>query len=137
MTEADDEEEFTGEVLPDNAYAEEAPLTPLLDNSARVKIIGALLSERGNPLNKSDIARLAGVTRQTVKKHVPQLLEMGVINEVVVDGIASYEYRTDTAIGKLLYTLESAAWQRLAANRPDIDHTDPMDPDKVDAIFDT
>ena len=62
-----------------STYADKAILTDLLGNSAKVKIISALLSEDFHHMNVTDIARLADVHRSTVYDHLDDLQELDVV----------------------------------------------------------
>jgi len=63
------------------SYADGSALTVLLGDGARVKILAALLSEDSRDFNVTDIARLAGVSRNTVYKHLDELVSIGVVEE--------------------------------------------------------
>lgn len=97
-------------------YAEEAPLTYLFGDSARVKIIGAFVSERGYDVSVSDISRLAGVARSTVYNHLDSLEQLGVIEHTrEVEGGHSplYQLNDDNEIAELCYKLEGTTLRKL------------------------
>ena len=97
-------------------YAEEAPLTYLLGDSARVKIIGAFISERGRDISVSEVARLAGVARSTVYNHIDTLERLDVIKHTRdIEGGHSplYQFNDDSELGELLYKLEGVSLQKL------------------------
>lgn len=105
----DDEHEHEGE-----SYADEAPLTYLFGDGARVKIIGAFVSERGRDITISEAARLSGVTRATVYKHIEPLENLGVVTSTRNLGAGQrYQLNDETQLGALLYQLEGVALQRL------------------------
>jgi DNA-binding MarR family transcriptional regulator len=108
----------TQDIVETDHYGEEAPLTYLFGDSARVKIIGAFVSERGRDLNISDIARLAGVARSTVYDHLHTLERLGVIEHTrdIEDGHSSlYQLNEESQIAKMCYELEGLTLQKLLA----------------------
>jgi DNA-binding transcriptional ArsR family regulator len=97
-------------------YAEEAPLTYLFGDSARVKIIGAFVAERNNDISISDIARLAGVARSTVYTHLDTLEKLGVIEHSrdIENGHSPlYQLNDDSDIAELCYKLEGTVLHEL------------------------
>lgn len=97
-------------------YAEEAPLTYLFGDAARVKIIGAFVAERGRDISVSDISRLAGVARSTVYNHLDSLERMGVVKHTrdIEDGHSPlYQLNDDSQIAELCYKLEGVTLQKL------------------------
>lgn len=74
-----DEYRNIDEVATDVAdFWEHHPLTVLFGNSARIRIIGALLKERG-PMNPASIATEADIERTTWYDHRDDLLATGLI----------------------------------------------------------
>lgn len=103
--------ELTQETEP---YAEDTPLTHLFGSGARVKILAALLGERDNDLNTTDIARLAGVARSTVYQHLDDLVELGVVEQTrSVGDSPMYRIDPDSEIAEHLDRLEGATLRRL------------------------
>jgi len=97
-------------------YGEEAPLTYLFGDSARVKIIGAFVAERNNDISVSDIARLAGVARSTVYTHLDTLEKLGVIEHSrdIENGHSPlYQLNENSDIAELCYKLEGIVLQEL------------------------
>lgn len=97
-------------------YSEEAPLTYLFGDSARVKIIGAFVAERGNDVSISEISRLAGVARSTVYNHIDTLEKLGVIEHTrdIGDGHSPlYQLNDDSDIADLCYKLEGTTLRKL------------------------
>lgn len=113
------EPDATGEMgrpIDPASYGDEAPLTYLLGDSARVRVIGAFVAERGRDISISDVARLAGIARSTVYNHIGPLERMGVIEHTrdVRDGHSSlYQLNEDSNLAETLYMLEGMALQRL------------------------
>lgn len=98
------------------SYGDEAPLTHLLGDSARVRIIGAFVAERGDDINISEVARLAGIARSTVYNHIGPLKRLGVIEHTrdLGEGHSSlYQLNEDSEIAHLLFRLEGVTLQKL------------------------
>ena len=109
-------DEPEGSLVEIDHYAEEAPLTYLFGDSARVKIIGAFVAERGNDVSVSDIARLAGVARSTVYTHLDTLEKLGVINHSrsIENGHSPlYQLNEDSDIADLCHKLEGTVLHEL------------------------
>lgn len=114
-SESDPETEMDHLVEP-QSYGDEAPLTYLLGDSARARIIGAFVAEKGNDINISEVARLAGIARSTVYNHIGPLERLGVIEHTrdVGDGHSSlYQLNEDSEIADLLFRLEGVTLQKL------------------------
>lgn len=115
VSEPDNPREIDHIVEP-QSYGDEAPLTHLLGNSARVRIIGAFVAERGNDINISEVARLAGIARSTVYNHIGPLERLGVIEHTrdMGDGHSSlYQLNEDSEIADMLFQLEGITLQKL------------------------
>lgn len=96
------------------SYAEDTPLTHLFGSGARVKIIAALLGEKDNDLNTTDIARLAGVARSTVYQHLDDLVELGVVERTrSVGDSPMYRIDPDSEVAEHLDMLEGVTLRRL------------------------
>ena len=98
------------------SYGDEAPLTYLLGDSSRVKVVGAFVAERGRDISISDVARIAGIARSTVYNHIGALERMGVIEHTrdVRDGHSSlYQLNEDSEIADMLYKLEGVTLRKL------------------------
>ena len=109
-------EESGGTTVEIDHYGEEAPLTYLFGDTARVKIIGAFVAERGRDVSVSDISRLAGVARSTVYNHIDSLERLDVISHTRdIEGGHSplYQLNENSNIAKLCYELEGTTLQEL------------------------
>jgi len=98
------------------SFADEAPLTYLFGNSARVKIIGAFIADAGRELSVSEIARRAGVARSTVYEHLDHLEHMNVIvhtRDSREGHSPMYQFNEDSELGTVLYQLEGYALEQL------------------------
>lgn len=96
------------------AYAEDSPLMHLFGTPARTKLIAALLSEKDQDLNTSDIARLAGVARSTVYEHLDDLEELGLVEETrTVGDSPMYQIDTDNEIVEHIAKVEGLTLNRL------------------------
>lgn len=88
-------------------YADGTPLTELFGDGPKVKILAALLADPDLDHNVTDIARLSGVTRKTVYKHLDDLLSLGVVEKTRETGNSPrYKLETDNEATKLLAQLE-------------------------------
>lgn len=100
-------------------YSEEAPLTYLFGDSARVKIIAAFVAERGNDISVSDISRLAGVARSTVYNHLSALEDLGLIKHTrdIENGHSSlYELNESEEVANLCRKLDATVLDTLTAS---------------------
>lgn len=80
---------------PDDAYADGAALALLLGDGPKVRLLSALLAEPDFDHTVTEIAELAGVSRNTVYRHLDDLLELGVVVETRESG-GSPRYQIDT-----------------------------------------
>lgn len=91
----------------EDTYAEDTVLTELFGESAKVKIIAALLSESDVDLNITDIADLAGLHRTTVHEHIGDLQSLGVITQTrKVSGSPMYRINRDSKVAEGVAQLE-------------------------------
>lgn len=96
----------------DEAYAENTPLTELLGESARVRIISTFVGKRNREMNISQIARWSGAARKTVYEHIDELEELGAIESYNDGGQTRYTL-ADTAVAQKLWELDGATLQEL------------------------
>jgi DNA-binding transcriptional ArsR family regulator len=75
-------------------YAKNSVLTKLLGDRPKVRLLTALLSEPDPKYdyNITELADLAGISRNTVYRHLPELEELGVVTETRTSG-ASQRYK--------------------------------------------
>lgn len=96
------------------AYSNDTPLTHVFGDSARVKILAAMLSERDHDLNVTDIANMAGVVRSTVYDHLDELQEMHLIVKTrEVSGAPMYQINNDNPIVERIREIEGLALREL------------------------
>lgn len=82
-------------------YAEGHALTNLFGESAKTKIIAALLSESDVDVNVTDIADLAGLHRTTVYDHIDDLEALGVVEQTrTVSGSPMYQINRDSDVAE-------------------------------------
>jgi len=82
-------------------YAEGHALTNLFGESAKPKIIAALLSESDVDVNVTDIADLAGLHRTTVYDHIDDLEALGVVEQTrTVSGSPMYQINRDSDVAE-------------------------------------
>lgn len=102
--------------LETEAYADGAPLMALFGTPAKTKILSVFVAERGRDLSKSDIARLAGISRSTVYEHLDDLRHLGVVEKsrTMQDGYSErFQLDGDSEIARTLYELEGLTLDRL------------------------
>lgn len=88
-------------------YAEGSALTKLFGESAKTKLISALLSENDVDLNVTDMADLAGLHRTTVYDHIDDLEELGIVEHTrTVGGSPMYQINRDSQVAKDITELE-------------------------------
>ncbi|MDS0223658.1 winged helix-turn-helix domain-containing protein [Haloarcula sp. S1AR25-5A] len=91
------------------AYAEDSALTQLLGNGPKVSIIAAFLADPDPEFdyNVTEIADLAGVSRNTVYRHLDDLVDIGVIQKTRESGGSPrYKLNEDNAAAKRMAQLE-------------------------------
>lgn len=95
-------------------YAERSAFLPLFATEARTRILAVLVGERGDDLNVTEVAGLAGVARSTVYDHLDDLLDLGVVEEIGEEGERpTYRLNEDDAVAEVLVDLEDALLDRL------------------------
>jgi predicted transcriptional regulator len=96
------------------AFAEGTPLTVVFGDTARAKIVAALLSEHGRDLNVTDIGNLAGVARTTVYDHIDDLQQLGIaVKTREVGGGPMYEVNADSELVEHIMMVEGLAGREL------------------------
>jgi predicted ArsR family transcriptional regulator len=94
-------------------YAEGTALTKLFGDSAKTKLLAALLSESDVDLNVTDLADLAGVHRTTVYDHIDDFVELGIVEQTrTVGGSPMYRIDRDSQVAEDVAQLE---WDLLDA----------------------
>lgn len=94
------------------AYADDTPLVELFGESARTRILAAIVGNRKRELSVSELAREAGVARKTVYEHIEELVEIDAV-EARESGQGSRYTLADTDLGELLYKTEGVALKNL------------------------
>lgn len=95
--------------LESEAYADNAVLMELFGDTPKVRIVVALLSEPqpGYDYNISELAELAGVSRNTVYRHLPDLAEINVVQKTRTSGTDRYELNRDHPV---IESIEKLQW---------------------------
>ena len=101
------------ETEPTEAYADDTPLVELFGDSARARVLAAVVGNRKRDLNASELAREAGVARPTVYDHLDELLAVDAI-EVARETTQGKRYTlADSDLGELLYKTEGVTLKNL------------------------
>jgi len=88
-------------------YAEGTALTKLLGDGPKVKILSAFLADPGWDHNVTEIAEMAGVSRNTVYRHIDDLTDLGVVERTRErGGSPQYQINKDNTAAKKLAELE-------------------------------
>lgn len=91
----------------DEPYAEGTALTKLLGDGPKVKILSAFLADPEWDHNITEIAEMAGVSRNTVYRHIDDLTSLGVVKKTRQrGGSTQYQINKDNAAAKKLAELE-------------------------------
>jgi len=91
------------------AYAEGSVLTQFLGDGPKIKILAAFLADPDPEFDYTvtEIADLAGVSRNTVYRHLDDLLEVGAIVKTRESGSSPrYKLNKDNPAAKLVAQLE-------------------------------
>lgn len=64
---------------PEEAYADETPLTWVFGDHPKVRLIAALLSEKDRDINVQDLSRMSGLSRDAVYTHLDHLVTNGIV----------------------------------------------------------
>jgi len=111
---------MTETIIDIDNYGDDAPLTYLLGDTARVRILSAFIAERGHDVSVSEIARLAGVARSTVYNHLSPLEEFGIIvhtRDREKGHSPHYQLNEDSPIADFCYKLEGEMIQMLMESK--------------------
>ncbi|MFC7081950.1 winged helix-turn-helix domain-containing protein [Halorussus caseinilyticus] len=88
-------------------YADGAALTELLGDGPKVKILTAFLADPEWDHNITEIAEMAGVSRNTVYRHIEDLTDLGVVKQTRErGGSKQYKINKNNAAAKKLAELE-------------------------------
>jgi DNA-binding transcriptional ArsR family regulator len=89
--------------------------------TVRLLIDALLESSPGHKFNKSELERRTGMSRESIRKHIPRLIELGVIEEVDDGGWPEYQLNDDGKVTKELFELNSAANSVLSGGQKDVE----------------
>lgn len=93
--------------LDGESYSEETPLTILFGDGPKVRILAALLADPELDHNVTEIAEMAGVSRNTVYRHLDDLLDIGVVRKTrETGGSPRYKIDKENPAAKKLAELE-------------------------------
>lgn len=89
------------------AFAEESVLTFIFGDGPKVRLMAAFLGFPDRDHNVTDLARLAGVSRNTVYRHIDDLLNVGVVTKTRKLGDSPmYQINKDSEVARLLAEVE-------------------------------
>ncbi|MCO8266555.1 winged helix-turn-helix domain-containing protein [Haloferax sp. AB510] len=81
----------------------------LTQNDSAAKIIDALIKKKvRREMNKSEIADISGVSRQSVLNHIDLLIEIGVLDKVQRTKPQRYQFNLDSDVCKAVTRLDAA-----------------------------
>jgi len=89
--------------------------------TVRLLIDALLESSPGHKFNKSELERRTGVSRESIRERIPQLIELGVVEEVDDGGWPEYQLNDDGKVTKELFQLNSAANSVLSGGSKNIE----------------
>lgn len=89
------------------AAADDTPLLDLLGDTARSRLLSVFVGSRSRELTVSELARKAGVTRQTVYDNVNPLVRAGAVVEHETTQGSRYTL-ADGRVGEALVSLDFA-----------------------------
>ena len=92
----------------------------LTRNDSVPLIIDALLDLPAHrEFNQTELAELAGVSRQSVNRHLDLLLDLGVVEPVEHSSPQRYRFDADASVSRRLVELEGAVNDALADEKPE------------------
>lgn len=92
--------------------ADDTPLLDLFGDTARARLLSVFVGFRNRELNVSELARKAGVTRQTVYDNVGPLVRAGAVVEHETTNGSRYSLGDDR-VGELLVELDFAVLEEV------------------------
>lgn len=92
------------------SFGDDHVLTLLLGDTAKIRILAALISESDHDLSITEIARIAGVDRSTVYDNIDDLVELDVVINTRRTAGEMYQINTDNPVAQHLAQLE---WELL------------------------
>jgi DNA-binding transcriptional ArsR family regulator len=95
------------------SFADETPLVELLGDHARPRILAVLTAHKSREFNVSELARYAGVSRNTIYDHIEALEEAGAV-EARETAQGSRYTLADTEVGEKVWELEGVTLSHLA-----------------------
>lgn len=104
------------------SYSDGTPLVELFGDSGKARLLSLFVDERNRDMNVSEIARQAGVSRNTVYDNIDDLVEIGAVEPRDTKQGMRYTL-SDSQLGELLYKLDGVALQNLLEN----DRVQPAD----------
>ena len=95
----------------EGAYADDTPLVELF-GGARARILSTLITKRSREFTISELARQAGVSRNSVYDNIDDFEQLGIVERVAVAQGSRYR-AADTEVAQKLHELNGATLKRL------------------------
>jgi DNA-binding transcriptional ArsR family regulator len=92
--------------------------------TVRLLIDALLESSPNHQFNKSELERRTGMSRESIREHIPRLIELGIIEEVENGGWPEYRLNDDGKVTKELFELNSAVNSVLAGESKESQSTE-------------
>ena len=92
--------------------------------TVRLLVDALLESSPGHKFNKSELERRTGMSRESIREHIPRLIKLGVVEEVDDSGWPEYQLNDDGKVTKELFELNSAANSVLSGGPKNIEAED-------------
>lgn len=100
--------------------------------TTRFIIDTVLESGPSHEFNKSELSRRTGMTRDSIREHLPKLIELGVIEEIDDGGWAEYQLNEQGRVTQALFNLNNAVNAVLAGQSKNMPQHPEIRIDQID-----
>lgn len=100
--------------------------------TTRLLIDALLESPPGHPFNKSELQRRTGMSRDSIREHLPFLVELGIVEEIDEGGWPEYVLNDDGKVTQELFELNSAVNSVLSGEKKNVNTGPEIDLSHVD-----
>lgn len=104
----------------------------LVQHEGARRMIDAFIDAGQREFNKSELARLAGLSWNTVDAHIELLVEVGFVDEVSHAETARYRFEPTSAVSQAIMQLDAAVQSALTEGGAEI--TDTADRDRLSEL---